>query len=123
MDEPLTISKEAPSNKSMDYNLLRDEGIKYIQSIAGKLWTDYNVHDPGITILEVLCYAITDLGYRTSFKIKDLLAEPGDTTKAAQFFTAKDILTCNPVSENDYRKILIDLDKVKNAWLEIAEDL
>ena len=74
MDEPLTISKEAPSNKSMDYNLLRDEGIKYIQSIAGKLWTDYNVHDPGITILEVLCYALTDLGYRASYDIKDLIA-------------------------------------------------
>ena len=27
-------------------------------------WTDVNVHDPGVTVLEVLCYAITDLQYR-----------------------------------------------------------
>jgi hypothetical protein len=28
-------------------------------------WTDTNEHDPGITVLEVLCYAITDLQYRS----------------------------------------------------------
>jgi len=27
-------------------------------------WTDTNTHDPGITILQVLCYLITDLQYR-----------------------------------------------------------
>ena len=40
MDEPVSISKESPSQPSKDYNLLREEGIAYIQSIAGKLWTD-----------------------------------------------------------------------------------
>jgi len=27
-------------------------------------WTDTNAHDPGITVLQVLCYLITDLRYR-----------------------------------------------------------
>jgi len=27
-------------------------------------WTDANVHDPGVTVLEVLCYALTDLPHR-----------------------------------------------------------
>lgn len=27
-------------------------------------WTDAEIHDPGITVLELLCYAITDLGRR-----------------------------------------------------------
>jgi hypothetical protein len=27
-------------------------------------WTDFNTHDPGVTVLEVLAYAITDLQYR-----------------------------------------------------------
>ena len=28
-------------------------------------WTEHNMHDPGITVLEVLAYALTDLQYRT----------------------------------------------------------
>ncbi len=121
MKDILTITKEKPSEKSMDYEFLRDEGFKHIENLGSKIWTDYNVHDPGISILEVLCYAITDLGYRSSFDIEDLLAEPDDSTKLPQFFTARDVLTCNPVTENDFRKIIIDTDGVKNAWINIAE--
>src|SRR5215218_5633826 len=29
-------------------------------------WTDTNIHDPGITILQVLCYVITDLQFRSA---------------------------------------------------------
>lgn len=29
-------------------------------------WTDAEAHDPGITTIELLCYSITDLGYRCS---------------------------------------------------------
>lgn len=29
-------------------------------------WTDLNMHDPGVTVLEVLAYALTDLQYRRS---------------------------------------------------------
>ena len=74
MEEPLTISDKENLSKSQDYDFLREEALQYIQSISGKLWTDYNTHDPGITILEVLCYALTDMGYRSSFPIQDLLA-------------------------------------------------
>lgn len=121
MEDILTITKEKPAVKSMDYEFLREEGFKHIESLGSKLWTDYNVHDPGINILEVLCYAITDLGYRSSFDIKDLLTEPDDSKNLPQFFTASEVLTCNPVTESDFRKIIIDTDRVKNAWLNIAE--
>ena len=35
-----------------------------LQRVAPE-WTDANVHDPGVTVLEVLCYAITALKYRS----------------------------------------------------------
>ncbi|WP_153801260.1 hypothetical protein [Foetidibacter luteolus] len=103
---------------SQDYQYLRAEGLKYIESFARELWTDYNVHDPGITIMEALCYAITELGYRTGFDVKDLLAGPDGNIPGNQcFFTARNILTCNPLTINDYRKLLIDIRGVHNAWL------
>ncbi|MEH1997075.1 hypothetical protein [Nostoc sp.] len=101
--------------------MLRQEGIKHIERLAGKLWTDYNTHDPGITILEQFCYAITDLSYRLDFEMKDLLAlSPQEKIgeNRIQFFTAREILTVNPLTINDYRKLLIDINGVKNAWLE-----
>ncbi|MEH1945277.1 MAG: hypothetical protein V7L01_34375 [Nostoc sp.] len=122
MTEYLTISNTPPENPGMNFALLRQEGIKHIERLAGKLWTDYNTHDPGITILEQLCYAITDLSYRLDFEMKDLLA-PASGEDRKQFFTAREILTVNPLTINDYRKLLIDIDGVKNAWLEPIKNL
>ncbi|MDY7016545.1 MAG: hypothetical protein SVX43_23700, partial [Cyanobacteriota bacterium] len=87
-------------------------------------WTDYNTHDPGITILEAICYGITDLSYRLSFPIADLLAPASTPSEDNQqlFFTAREILTVNPLTINDYRKLLIDIDGVKNAWLEPIQE-
>jgi uncharacterized protein len=117
MTENITISKAAPPFTSMNFAVLRDIGIKHLEKMGSKLWTDYNLHDPGITILEILCYAITDLGYRTNFSIEDILASSNNHPNQKQFFDALEILTCNAVTENDFRKILIDLDGIKNAWL------
>lgn len=120
MAEHLTVSNQPLEHPGMDFALLRQEGIKHIERLGGKLWTDYNTHDPGITILEQLCYAITDLSYRLDFEMEDLLAPlPGESRK--QFFTAREILTVNPLTINDYRKLLIDIDGIKNAWLEPIE--
>ncbi len=106
-----------------DYNYLRAEGIKLIERLSGKIWTNYNAHDPGITILEALCYALTELGYKTSFDIKDLLVSKNGTQDWSEvFFTAKQMLTSNPVTITDYRKLIIDTDGVKNAWVDVTND-
>lgn len=108
---------------SQDYELLRKTGMSYIESLSNQLWTDYNSHDPGVTILEVLCYALTELGYRTGFDIKDLLTENVDgQIHNDTFFTAKKILTTRPVSELDYRKLVVDINGVHNAWLLYEQD-
>jgi hypothetical protein len=121
MTEYLSISNEPLEQPGMNFDLLRQEGIKHLERLGEKIWTDYNTHDPGITILEQLCYAITDLSYRLNFPIEDLLA-PYPDKERKQFFTAKEILTVNPLTINDYRKLLIDIDGVKNAWLEPITD-
>ena len=122
MKEGITISKEKSTHLAEDFDFLREEGLKYIEAFGSDLWTDYNSHDPGITILEMLCYAITDLGHRTAYPIQDILAsEEGNLDNMhKQFFSAAKILPSAPVTENDYRKLFIDLPNVKNAWLSKA---
>lgn len=123
MADPITISKNNPHYPEyLNFARLRDEGISHIEALSGKVWTDYNLHDPGITVLELLCYALTDLGFRTNFEIKDILtADPQTGREEDNFFTAAEILSCNPLTLLDYRKLLIDIEGVKNAWLLPAD--
>src|SRR5215475_308574 len=121
------LQQNPPLEPAEDFYRLRREGIEFIAQAGSRLWTDYNVHDPGITILEALCYAITDLAYRMGWSIEDILtpevpsADPTEPYPHQAFFTARKILTVNPVTPNDLRRVLIDLDRVRNAWVLCKE--
>lgn len=122
INKPINIPKNITTNDDLDFSFLRKEGVSYLENLGGKLWTDFNSHDPGVTILEMLCYAITDLGMRMNTPLEDLLAskEP-DLSLQAQFYKASGIFPSKPVNELDYRKLFIDIDGVKNCWLRIYE--
>ena len=117
------IASTAPVSAARDFYGLRREGVGFIADMGSDHWTDYNTHDPGITILEALSYAITELAYRTDFPIADILRSgaaqvpSGDPYPDQPFFTARSILTVNPTTPDDFRRLLIDLDTVRNAWV------
>ncbi len=122
MADKLSISRQEPAKPDMNYRLLRQEGIKHIRQLASRIWTDHNTHDPGITMLEMLCYAITDLGYRCNFSIEDILAsDPGNRIgNSPDFFEAHQVLPDHPFTVSDFRKIIIDRPGVRNAWIQLA---
>ena len=119
--DSITIPKNTSTQDDRDYEFLRQEGMRHIEELSRKIWTDHNVHDPGITLLEALCYAITDLGNRINLPIPDLVTrkQNGSTGQAGNFPTAKHILTTRPVSETDYRKLFIDIEGVHNAFVKV----
>src|SRR5688500_10625534 len=121
----LTISKNNTGFPDyLDFTKLRTEGINYLGKLAGKIWSDHNLHDPGITIFEELCYAMLDLGYRTNLPVADILAKnPAVPKPADNFLTQAPILTNNPLTIHDYRKLLIDIPGIGNALLEPAMDI
>jgi hypothetical protein len=126
MLQPTTIKKQPFKHPSLDYNFLRELGIEATQRLSGQIWTDYNTHDPGVTILEQLCFAITDLSYRTDFPIHELINSKSnslDEELKDTFFDASEILPTNPLTVDDYRMLIIDRIKaVKNAWFEPVRD-
>ncbi|MFY1826881.1 hypothetical protein ACN47A_13255 [Myxococcus fulvus] len=121
MAEPVTVTATPPTNVGLDYSALEQEGTALLQELSGKIWTDYNASDSGVTTLQQLCYALTELSYRATFPLADLLLDPvtGRIEPARQgLFPALDILPCDPVTERDYRKLLIDrVPQVANVWL------
>jgi hypothetical protein len=104
----------------MDYAFLRQEGIRHLERLSGRLWTDFNAHDPGITILEQLCYALTDLGHRIDYSLPDLLAGAAGAGDESLYGPAQ-ILSSHAVTLPDLRKLIIDVDGVRNAWIEEIE--
>ena len=123
VDNTSLISRDKPASPAMDYASLREQGINYIQALASDVWTDYNIHDPGVTILEMLAYAITDISARANQPVRNLLAsKPGALATEKDFFSAAEILPCSAVTLNDFRKLLIDQDKIRNAWLSKSSD-
>ncbi|WP_417591689.1 hypothetical protein [Owenweeksia hongkongensis] len=116
------------TKKSKNSGLFQDffkEGIDLLQGLSGANWTDYNEHDPGVTILENLAYALTELYYKTSLPIEQILADAkgGDLVSGdSGFFAPRDIFTTAPITAEDYAKVIIDrIDKVKNAWVDVVE--
>lgn len=113
--------KSNPINRFKDYHWLRAKGIAYIQELCGKSWTDHNAHDPGITILEQFCYALTDLAYRADFPIADLMSESG-RAHWGEVYQARQMLTINPVNLSDWRKLFLDIEGIKNVWIDKKVD-
>jgi hypothetical protein len=120
----LTISAAPPQWTAADWNALRTAGLAYVEQYAHDTWTDYNAHDPGVTLLELLCYAITDLSARTALPVADVLrsALATDADLVAAFTTANTALTTHPVTVMDYRQLLLDVEGVRNAWLFPVND-
>ena len=118
MEEPLFIDDSQVKKQATDFDYLRAEGVRLIQQLAGDSWTDYNEHDPGVTILEQFCYTFTELAYRTDFDIQDLLYDDRPEEKSRVLIQANELFPCNPLTVSDYRKLLLDsIFEIKNVWL------
>lgn len=117
MIKPIFINNDDEKEESLDYQFLRNKAIEYAQELGGAIWTDYNEHDPGVTILEQLCYALTDLAYRAGFNIEDILQTGVNNRK--NFMHPREIFPCNALTINDYRKIIFDsLFEIQNVWVK-----
>lgn len=111
---------DEPLPEALNFESLKQDGINQLQKLSGKVWTNYNESDPGITILDQLCYALTELGYCAQFPIADVLTqEDGAIHFQDQFFEPQNILTCTPVTPDDYRKLVLDnIQQVRVIYIE-----
>jgi hypothetical protein len=117
---PATVRKPDGLELGLDPQPLFRLGLREVRAYARALWTDHNVHDPGITMLELLCYALTDVCYRACYPVEDLLAVSGDNARsmAAHFVRPRRALPNAPLTALDYRKLMLDVEGVRNAWIE-----
>ncbi|MCP4432952.1 MAG: hypothetical protein GY806_18420 [Gammaproteobacteria bacterium] len=121
MIDSVSIDRRKPEDSGISFGRLRTDAIKLIEQFSGQQWTDYNLHDPGITILEQLLYAITDLAYRTEFDYEDYLAELDGRINLEKLglHQPAEILSCRATTLLDFRKMILNaVPEVDNIWLQ-----
>lgn len=119
--QPATIRKDPEVHASMDFSRLKRDSILHAQELSGDVWTDYNEHDPGVTIFEQLAYAMTELGFKTDIDVQRILFAKSDRGAPMAYdalYEADEIFSTSPFTALDYRKLLVDklYPHVKNAW-------
>lgn len=120
MEEAYITNATLPANQ--DFNVLKAEALAFIQARSGTNWTNYNASDAGITILDQVCFALTELGYCTGFPMADILTNSkGELITTDQFYLPTQIFTTTPVTTEDYRKVIIDgSDAIANVYVEMV---
>ncbi len=110
MDQPQTLPRLPKVAPDTSFEALRAQGIRQLQKLSGDVWTDYNLHDPGVTLLEALCFALTELSYRADFDVADHLADAQgriDWVRHALHLPAQ-AFPCRPTTALDLRRWLLD---------------
>ena len=91
------------------YTQLQKKALENIQRLAGNVWTDYNLHDPGVTLLDALNYALLEADYRLGFPLPDYLVRKDGAFFPPEhaLYAPSEVFPVNPVTGDDYRKLFI----------------
>ncbi|HEY9513346.1 MAG TPA: hypothetical protein VIQ48_12330 [Rhodanobacter sp.] len=92
------------------FEALRKRGIALVQALTGESWSDFNYHDPGVTLLEALCFALTENVFSAEQPLIDQLTAPDGRVhyRRLGLHAAEEILPCRPCTSMDYVCWLLD---------------
>ncbi|HEJ6984402.1 TPA: hypothetical protein SMF26_004504 [Serratia marcescens] len=94
---------------------------------AEQSWSARGEDDPGVTLLQALAYGVSDISYRHTLPLQDLLTEKNDDGRDpaisldhkgnlfAPEFGPEWALTSSPVTMEDYRRAILDLVPLANG--------
>lgn len=91
------------------FDALWQQAHEVVTALSGDVWTDTGDHDPGITLLQSATWNCSDLSYRASLPLNDLLTCQDQRPLFPEEFGPEQVLTCNTVTAEDYRRALLDL--------------
>ena len=113
--EKYAIETDQVIDPDFDLVALREKGISFIQQYSGTEWTDHNIHDPGITILEQICLAIADITYQTEQVIT--ASNNADTFTNSPYFNVSQARNTNPlITFKDFTDKIIEFEGIYKVY-------
>ena len=91
------------------YATLQQRTLDELQRLSGEVWTDYNTHDPGVTVADISNYILTETDYKLGFGLQDYLTDDKEHFLPEQYglFLPEQVYPTTPVTTDDYRKLLL----------------
>ena len=77
------IRQQAESDEL--FSRLQARTLEEVQRMSGNVWTDFNAHDPGVTLTDVADYALAELDYKLGFPIADYLTTEDGTFRPERY--------------------------------------
>ena len=90
------------------YTALQQKTLSELQRLSGEVWTDFNAHDPGVTIADISNYVLTELDYKLGFDLIDYMTTVNGEFSNERYglFSPIDVYPTNPVTKKDYRELI-----------------
>ncbi|MDR1632374.1 MAG: hypothetical protein LBR97_05805 [Dysgonamonadaceae bacterium] len=106
------------------YAKLHQQALDSIQALSGNRWTDFNAHDPGVTILENALYALTEIQYHLQFPFETyLFADKKQPYTEFGLFPGEKIVAPSLVTPADYEKFICEnTPGLKNCRISISDN-
>ena len=120
MDNEIYIAKKSENREETDFVMLQKSAMDTAQKLSGNIWTDYNEHDPGVTIMDAFNYVLSEIQYKTSFPFPDYLSTGKKKFAPHDFglYRPYEVYPSNPVTDTDYRKLIFDrVHKITDLWM------
>lgn len=108
-DSKLLYITRPPEGEDL-YTELQRQTLAELQRLSGKVWTDYNPHDPGVTIADAVNYALTETDYKLGFGLEDYLSgtDSAWTEEMYGLFPPSEVYPSAPVTAEDYRRLVLE---------------
>lgn len=104
------------------YERLQKQSLEMIRQLSGNCWTDYNEHDPGITILDTLNYALLELDHSFGAPFEEYLTDPEKNElylKKTGLLPPDEIFAPVIVTAKDYESLFMTVENVRNCNLSL----
>lgn len=103
------------------FDALWQQAHEVVTALSGDVWTDTGDHDPGVALLQSATWNCSDISYRASLPLNDLLTRQDRKPLFPEEFGPEQVLTCNTVTAEDYRRALLDLHSSDIKALDTSE--
>lgn len=90
------------------YQELQEKTLERLQELSGDVWTDFNIHDPGVTISDNMNYALFELQYKLELPFRSFLGPNTEDYAGKGILPADLIFSQSIVTTEDYEKLFLD---------------
>ncbi|WP_440974367.1 hypothetical protein [Pseudomonas koreensis] len=109
-DNTLSLLVQAPElREKIHFDTLLTQAQQLLDAHARRSWDDREEHDPGMTLLQTMMYGVSDLSYRHTLPLPDLLTAASENGPFSEEFSRSMVLRRDPLTEDDYRHAILNL--------------